>query len=87
MILLDIINEIKEKDFTDDKRLWLQAIGFNIYDSQGKKLKRLFYDLDDNPEFESEYGNLIVDKYKYRLDESYINFAVIECNVLLEQTK
>lgn len=84
MTLLDIINEIKEEDFTDSRRLWLQAINFNLYDKQGKKLERLCYDFDENPEFESEYGDMKVDKYKYRLDESYINFVVIECNVLLE---
>lgn len=86
MTLLDIINEIKKEDFTDSRRLWLQAINFNLYDKQGKKLERLCYDFDDNPEFESEYGNIGVDKYEYRLDESYVNFAVIECNVLLGET-
>lgn len=87
MTLFDIINEIKEEDFTDSRRLWLQAINFNLYDKQGKKLERLCYDFDDNPEFESECGDIKVDKYNYRLDESYINFVVIECNVLLEETK
>lgn len=88
MKLLDIINEIKDEDFTDDERLWLQTINFNLfYDKQGKKVKRLSYDLDDNPDFESEYGDINVGRYRYRLDESYVNFAVIECYVLLGETK
>lgn len=81
MKIKDIIKEIKH-DFTNSRKLWLESVEFKLYNPSGKLAKSITL---DNFDEKFEYEELETKDYDYKLDESYINFAVVKCKVLLKE--
>lgn len=83
MKVKDIIKEIKEHDYTDDNRFYFDGIDFKFFNPDGSLAKREYY--EDNEQNDFKFNELEVCDYAYDLDESYINFVVVKCNILLKE--
>ena len=82
MQIKDIITEIKNKDYTDDNRLWFEGIEFTLFNPDTTVAKNCFF--EDNEKNDFEYSDLEVEDYHYSLDAEYLNFVIIKCRVLLK---
>ena len=84
MKIKDVFDEIRNEDYPDGSRLWLEGVRLSMYNPDEKLVR--------SPEFIEEPflscfkdNELEITDYDYWLDEDYKNFAVVECVVLLKE--